>query len=44
MLARGLAMLARIYREHHGITVNFYVPDFRERKLVPLKEILNLVH
>ena len=42
--ARGLAMLARIYRKHHGITVNFYVPDFRERKLVPLKEILNLVH
>jgi hypothetical protein len=44
LYARGLAELARIYREHHGLTVNFYVPNFRERKLVPLKEILHLVH
>jgi hypothetical protein len=40
LYARRLAALARIYREHHGLIVNFYVPNFRERKLVPLKEIL----
>ena len=44
LYARGLTKLARIYREHHGLTVNFYVPNFRERKLAPLKEILHLVH
>ncbi|MCC6023894.1 MAG: phosphoribosyltransferase, partial [Thaumarchaeota archaeon] len=44
LYARGLAKLARTYREHRGLTVNFYVPNFRERKLVPLKEILHLVH
>ena len=43
LYARRLAKLARIYKEHHGLTVNFYVPNFREKKLVPLGTILNLL-
>jgi hypothetical protein len=38
-----LLSLADIYREDHRITVNFYVPNFKEERLVPLKEILTLL-
>jgi hypothetical protein len=41
--ARRLAALARIYRKHHSITVNFYVPNFREKRLVSLKEVIRLL-
>jgi hypothetical protein len=44
LYAHRLLSLAEVYREDHRIAVNFYVPNFRERKLVPLKEILHLVH
>jgi hypothetical protein len=41
--ARGLKKLASIYAKHHNIAVNFYVPDFREKKLVPLERLLDLM-
>jgi hypothetical protein len=43
LYARGLKKLASIYAKHHNITVNFYVPDFREKKLVPLGRLLDLM-
>ncbi|MCC6005982.1 MAG: hypothetical protein LM590_16715 [Thermofilum sp.] len=43
LYARGLKKLASIYAKHHNIAVNFYVPDFREKKLVPLERLLDLM-
>ncbi|MCC6050838.1 MAG: hypothetical protein LM580_09030 [Thermofilum sp.] len=43
LYARGLKKLASIYAKYHNITVNFYVPDFREKKLVPLERLLDLM-
>jgi hypothetical protein len=43
LYAHRLLSLAEVYREDHRITVNFYVPNFKEERLVPLKEILDLL-
>jgi flavodoxin len=43
LYARRLTELARFYREHYGIAVDFYVPSFREKRLVPLREVLSLL-
>ena len=43
LYARTLMDLARIYREDHGIAVNFYIPNFKELRLVHLKEFLTLL-
>ncbi|MCC6064485.1 MAG: hypothetical protein LM576_00745 [Thermofilum sp.] len=43
LYAHRLLTLAEVYREDHRITVNFYVPNFKEERLVPLKEILDLL-
>ena len=39
LYARRLIELANIYRREHGLEVNFYLPNVRERKLVPLKQV-----
>jgi len=43
LYARGLKKLASIYAKHHNITVSFYVPNFKEKKLVPLERLLGLL-
>jgi hypothetical protein len=43
LYAHRLLTLAEVYREDHRITVNFYVPNFKEERLVPLEEILDLL-
>ncbi|MCC6065091.1 MAG: hypothetical protein LM576_03835, partial [Thermofilum sp.] len=43
LYARGLKKLASIYAKYHNITVNFYVPNFKEKKLVPLERLLDLL-
>jgi hypothetical protein len=43
LYASGLKKPASIYAKHHNITVNFYVPNFKEKKLVPLERLLGLL-
>ena len=43
LYARRLIKLAELYRKREGLEVNFYVPNLEERRLVPLKEMLQLL-
>jgi hypothetical protein len=43
LYARRLIKLAELYREKEGLEVNFYVPNLEERRLVPLKELFQLL-
>jgi hypothetical protein len=43
LYARQLIRLANTYREECGLEVNFYLPNIRERKLVPLKEVFRML-
>jgi hypothetical protein len=39
LYARRLIKLANVYRKDHDLEVNFYLPDLRDRKLIPLKQV-----
>jgi hypothetical protein len=43
LYARRLVKLAEVYRKEHGLEVNFYLPDLRKRKLIPLKQVLRML-
>jgi len=43
LYTRRLIKLAELYRKREGLEVNFYVPNLEERRLVPLKEMLQLL-
>lgn len=40
LYAQELVKLREIYRKKHGLEVNFYVPNVKDRRLVPLGEVL----
>jgi hypothetical protein len=43
LYAGGLIKLANIYSREHGLKVNFYLPNIRERRLVPLREAFRML-
>ena len=43
LYARRLIKLANIYRKDRNIRVNFYLPNIRERKLVPLRDVFHML-
>jgi pyruvate-formate lyase-activating enzyme len=43
LYARRLIKLANLYRREYGLEVNFYLPNIRERKLVPLKQVFHML-
>jgi len=43
LYANRLIKLAKICRQHHGLEVNFYLPNIKERKLIPLKDVFSML-
>jgi len=43
LYAHRLAKLAKIYRKQHHLEVNFYLPDLREKRLIPLRELFRIL-
>lgn len=41
LYAGKLLELARVYRKHHGLNVNFYIPDLKSGRLIPLHNVLD---
>jgi hypothetical protein len=35
--------LAKIYHKQHHLEVNFYLPDLREKRLIPLRELFRIL-
>jgi hypothetical protein len=35
--------LAKIYHKQHHLEVNFYLPDLREKRLIPLREVFRML-
>ncbi len=44
LFLRDLIKIKNIYRREHGIDVDFYTVNVKERKLVSLKEFLKLLY
>jgi len=43
LYAGRLIELANVYSKEHGLKVNFYLPNIRERRLVPLREVFRML-
>jgi len=43
LYARKLVNLVELYRKEHGLKVSFYLPNLRERKLIPLEEVFQML-
>jgi hypothetical protein len=43
LYARKLVNLAELYRKEYGLEVSFYLPNLRERKLIPLEEVFKML-
>jgi hypothetical protein len=41
LYAEELVKLTEIYSKEYGLEINFYIPNVRERKLIPLEQVFN---
>jgi hypothetical protein len=43
LYARRLVKFAEIYHKEHGLRINFYLPNLKERRLIPLQEVFHML-